>query len=244
MWSGSFYNRKFPFWPFFNCSENFFLFPPPLAFLCPVRPEYKTVWMKWKFFMKRKKKVFSVCPRRFESLFVGLLCLFSSLSFHFGHVARLGAGVGWERGGGEMAGTSFGKGRQVYRRFRIIFARVDVDFEWKKFPQISEKTSCIQITIFGSSFPETVFATSSRKLSSTPEQPETGSPHFDSPQSSTRGQDSCTSFIFSILWSLSHDDNKLFLPFFLTKSFPYSPNWMNRHSLNRFIFKLACCCCE
>lgn len=82
MWSRrkGFYNRKFPFWPFFNCATNFF------------RPLYvgiKTIWMKWKFFMRQKKKKFrfslSTGARRLGIPF-GLLFIFFDSEvylFHF-----------------------------------------------------------------------------------------------------------------------------------------------------------------
>lgn len=45
MRSGSFYNRKFPFRPFLPIA-------PAISFPHLASPEYKTVWMKWKFSWK------------------------------------------------------------------------------------------------------------------------------------------------------------------------------------------------
>lgn len=238
MWSGSFYNRKFPFWPFFNCSGNFFLPPSRFPSFPSVRPEYKTVWMKWKFFMKRKKKVSSVCPRRFESLFVGLLCLFSSLSFHFGHVARLG--VGGEKGEKmlKVHPARVDRCTEGSESFSPDWASILSGKSFRKFPR----------KLLASKFLSSVhpFQKLSSQLHlgnfhfSLSYQTEMCSPHFASPQSSTPGQDSCTSFISSILWSLSHDDNKLFLPFFLQKVYLIPrTEWIAIHWIDSFSSSLA-----
>lgn len=90
-----------------------------------------------KIFHEAQKKVFSVCPRRFESLFVGLLCLFSSLSFHFGHVARLGAGVGWERGEKwlELRSARVDRCTEGFESFSPEWTSILSEKSFRKFPR-------------------------------------------------------------------------------------------------------------
>lgn len=187
-----------------------------------------------KIFHEAQKKFYSVCPRRFESLFVGLLCLFSSLSFHFGHVAGLGAGTVREncwnfvRLGWTGAPTVWSYCRSSERHFWVekipqIFGKLPRKLHHPNYyPLFILPRNCLHNFISETSIPKTA-----RNLP----------PHKAPPQGKIR-----VHFLSLRYYDRSVTTTTNFLyPFFrLAETFPYSPSWMNRHSFNRFIFKLAC----